>query len=176
MSSFHPPFITVALIILAVFLVTKISPSSTPPATSSKAPSENASPTPTPSLTPSPTFPTMSPTQIIKTPAPKNSPNISTNLSQFIYPNSKQISISGDKIVLESSDSPTAITNWYKDKIKSLGMSATSFVQTSTNDNVLNKLVGSSGNQQVRVEISKPASTLKVKITIEGRVDIAKPS
>lgn len=168
MSSIHPPVITLTLIILAVILIAKVSPSPTPPVTSSKALSENASPTPTPSLTPSPTFPPMSPTQIIKTPSPKNSPSLSTNLAEFIYPNSKQISISANKLSLESQDSPQTITNWYKDKIKSLGMSATSFVQTSTNDNVLNKLAGSSGNQQVRVEISKSATDTKVKIIVES--------
>lgn len=172
MSSFHPPFITVALTILAVFLILKVTPvnfsnksfpSTSPSATPSYIPSENSVPTPT--LTPSPSG---SPTETVLTPAPKNSPRISTTLLEFIYPNSKQINISSNILSLESGDLPDSITNWYKDKIKSLGMNTTSFVQTSTNSNVLNKLVGARESKQIKVEISKSASETLVKILVEG--------
>lgn len=61
----------------------------------------------------------------------------------------------------QSSDSPSQITNWYKDKIKMLGFNSTSFVQTNTNDNVLNKLAAAKNSSKVAVEISKsPSQTL----------------
>lgn len=150
MSNFHPPVISVVLILVIILLVKM------QPAKPLKPEVISPPPSPSPSIQ---TF--------LKTPLPTSSATSGTSLSVFIYPNSQQINISTNRIILESLDSPTAITDWYKDKIKSLGMSATSFVQTSTNDNVLNKLVGSSGNQQVRVEISKPAAALKVKIVVE---------
>ena len=68
----------------------------------------------------------------------------------------------------ESQDDPDAITDWYKEKIKELGMSAKSLVTTKTNGNVLNKLVGANGKREIRVEITKPADqpTTEIKLTI----------
>ena len=59
-----------------------------------------------------------------------------------------------------------ASLNWYKDKIKALGMNATSFVQTNTNDNVLNKLVAANNSQKVTVEISRSNSSSPTSVSI----------
>ena len=56
--------------------------------------------------------------------------------------------------------------DWYKEKIKALGMNTTSFVQTKTNGDVLNKLVGSRGQQKVEVEIIKNNREQEVKIKL----------
>jgi hypothetical protein len=45
-------------------------------------------------------------------------------------------------------------------------MKATSYVQSSTNDNILNKLVGANQNQEVRVGISKQNNSVLVKIVV----------
>src|SRR3989344_5032212 len=89
-------------------------------------------PTPTPTQTPAPTFTPAS----ISTSAPTSS--ISTlssqqNLSSFIYPGSIILNQSGGEIILQSTDDPQVITNWYKEKITNMGMNAKSFVQTNTN-------------------------------------------
>lgn len=88
------------------------------------------------------------------------------NLSDFKYPNSNQSSGSGNNIILESNDNPDLITDWYKEKIRSLGFKSKSFVQTKTNGNILNKLVAASGNREIRVEIEKSANSPKVSINL----------
>lgn len=92
-------------------------------------------------------------------------PQINISLENFRYLNSKQIKDDGE-LVLESNDDPQAITGWYKEKIVNSGLNTTSFIQTNTNGQILNKLVGAGGGIQVRVEISKeanrPQTTIKV--------------
>lgn len=132
--------------------------------------SDTESPTssPIPTLTPTPSdAPTLTPTStpIIFTPTPQPTKNNQSNFD-FKYPNSIIISQNGSETVYESTDDPKKITDWYKDKIKSIGMKATSFVQTSTNGNVFNKLVGANQNQEVKIEISKQNNNVLVKIVV----------
>jgi hypothetical protein len=135
---------------------------------------ESDSPTPTLNSTISPTHipttypPTSTPTTIpTVSPTPANSPaNQSLNISDFRYPDSIIISEDGNKLELENNDDPKKVTDWYKDRIKSKDLNVTSFVQTSTNGNILNKLVGANSNTEVRVEITKQSDSGKVKISI----------
>ncbi len=108
---------------------------------------------PQPSSLPSPNQPTTSSSQ-------------SNNLQGLNYPNSKLISSNDNTLILESTDNATIISNWYKQQIKQIGMNATSFVQTNTNGNVLNKLVGSNGHNDIEVDIRKTNNRSEVKITI----------
>lgn len=85
-----------------------------------------------------------------------------TNTSDWRYPEAQDNGNSS----FTSSQNPTTITNWYKDKIKSLGMNTTSFVTTNTNDNVLNKLAGANGSENVTIEIKKDSSESTTHITI----------
>lgn len=122
-----------------------------------------ASPTPSPSSLPSPTptsspIPTPSATVIIKQEV--------GDLSNFKYPNSSQVGSLENGIKLESSDDPKVITDWYEEKIRSLGFKSKSFVKTNTNGQVLNKLVAASAEKEVRVEIAKSAGSTKVLITV----------
>lgn len=133
---------------------------------------QTPSPTPTPTSTPKPTgnpTPTLSNNSqvIIKQEVKDNSKaNQNFNSSDFKYPQSNQISSSGNNLILESNDSYDLITNWYKEKIRSLGFKSKSFVQTKTNGNILNKLVGASGSTEVMVEIKKSAEISIVSITV----------
>lgn len=128
------------------------------------------SPTMTPTSTLAPTIIESAPSLTsILTPTPPPI-NIQNNTSSFIYPNSNQIGQDGNAITLESNDSANIITDWYKEKIKSIGMKATSFVQTSTNGNILNKLVGAKSNEKVEVEIKKKANESMVKIKISASI------
>ena len=103
-------------------------------------------------------------------PVPTGVPSKTSVNNNYIYPNSFNINQNGNEITLESSDDPQVITDWYKGKIQSLNLSAKSFVQTNANDNVLNKLVASNGNREIRVEISKGPqdSTVNVKIFLQN--------
>jgi hypothetical protein len=84
----------------------------------------------------------------------------------WVYPGAQQVGVSGETIILQSNDDITQITNWYKDKIRSTGMNAISFVATNTNGNVLNKLSGAKAGQEVTVEITKLSNDQKIKINV----------
>ena len=114
-------------------------------------------PTSTPIQTPIPTpTPISIPTSIPSTSTPIPSSQI--NMSSFVYPGSIILNQSGDEMTLQSTDDPQAITNWYKEKITGMGMNAKSFVQTNTNGNVLNKLIGAKAGFKVKIQIEKNSS------------------
>lgn len=93
--------------------------------------------------------------------------NTSTQISEFLYPNSKINSQTSSSAVLQSSDSTNSITDWYENKLRSLGYGTTSFVKTSSNNNILNKLVTAKNGNQVSVEIKKTADSSQTTITLE---------
>ena len=160
--------LTVLLIILTIIIVSERpvkNVKKTPHFTLSK-PSPTQSPSPTPTITPTPTPQPTNPPPT-STPTPTNKPNPQPQtVTDFQYPNSNVVSINGNTTIFESTDDPKKITNWYKDKIKSMGMNATSFVQTNTNGNILNKLVGANGNRKVEIEITKQNNQPTVKISV----------
>ncbi len=89
-----------------------------------------------------------------------------TRFQKFSYPNAKVISSNSDSLILESSDTPAEITNWYKGQIQSQGLQTTSFIEINTNGNILNKLVGSDGNLEIAVEINKKSNQKEVEIEL----------
>ncbi|OGE29654.1 hypothetical protein A2867_02250 [Candidatus Daviesbacteria bacterium RIFCSPHIGHO2_01_FULL_40_11] len=125
-------------------------------------------PTPTPSPKPSPSSNSSNNSQVtIKQEVKETASTPQTfNLSDFKYPNSSQVGNLENGIKLESSDDPNTITDWYQEKIRSLGFKSKSFVKTNTNGNILNKLVAASANKEVRVEIEKSAEVSKVSIAV----------
>ena len=102
----------------------------------------------------------------VKTEDNINSPQVSTEITSFIYPNSVNIRQNKDTSSMESSDQPQIITDWYKEKIKSMGMKATAFTQTTTNGNVLNKLAGANNSFAIVVEIRKAEFDTKTSIRL----------
>src|SRR3990172_11371851 len=94
--------------------------------------------TPSPTTTSSPSI--SRETSASPIPTPKSTSAVVSSQA-FQYPNSVQVRSENNSTTYESSDDPNLITNWYKDKIKSLNMNAKSFVTTKTNGNILNKLV-----------------------------------
>lgn len=115
--------------------------------------------TPTPILTVTGIQNNTTPTEEVKQTQP-------TTDNAWVYPNSKQIGSLDNTLLLESNDDPGKITDWYKQKIESMGMSAKSFVQTKTNDNVLNKLVAANGKEKIDIEINKKAGEQVVRIKV----------
>lgn len=139
---------------------------------------QEPSPTLSPTATPTPSeVPTSSPTRGITntptktppTPAPTNNSTNTTSfsISNFQYPGATVNSSSASRLELTSSDSPTSVTNWYKNKINETGMNTKSFVTTSANDNIVNKLVGANNNSEIRIDITKGPSDSSVKIIVE---------
>ncbi|QQS38700.1 hypothetical protein IPM62_04935 [Candidatus Woesebacteria bacterium] len=107
--------------------------------------------------------------QITKAPSPSVGAIKSDNyLTIFIYPNSKVVNESEVMLTLESTDSPNTITEWYKSMIKNRNMSINSFVVTSNNDNISNKLVGVSGTTKIEVDINKNASASTTTISVRN--------
>ncbi|KKR81155.1 MAG: hypothetical protein UU73_C0003G0277 [Candidatus Daviesbacteria bacterium GW2011_GWA1_41_61] len=108
----------------------------------------------------------LSPSPVSPTVTPNNQGGSDSNISGLKYPNSRNIINDQNQQAFISFDDPQVITDWYKEKIKALGMNTTSFVQTKTNGDVLNKLVGSRGQQKVEVEIIKNNREQEVKIKL----------
>lgn len=99
-------------------------------------------------------------------PKPFGSEPQDSNILDYKYPNSQVISTSSNFLSLESTDESDVITNWYKEKVNSLGMNVKTFVTTKANDKVLNKLVGGDGDTELRIEISMENSGSAVKISV----------
>lgn len=111
-----------------------------------------------PTDTPVPTIPS--------SPTPPDTQSSSTNQTDFIYPGATIGSQSDSSMTLTSTDDAQAITDWYKNKIKELGMSTRSFVQTRTNDNVHNVLAAAKNNDEIKVTITKNAGESLVSIVV----------
>lgn len=90
----------------------------------------------------------------------------SNYLNRFIYPDSVIVSSSSTTLSIETGDNPTEVTDWYKDAIAGENMSVTSFVTTSTNNNILNELVGADGEKEIRVEIEKGEGEERVRVDV----------
>src|SRR5258708_26197410 len=111
----------------------------------------------TPTETSIPSSPGLTGVQSAPTSSPQN-----TNSSSWQYPSSKATSSN----TFETTDDAQIVTNWYKNKIQSMGMHTTSFVQVNTNDNVNNKLAGSDNRQEVDISITKSSGDSTVHISI----------
>lgn len=116
------------------------------PAPASNAADATQTLIPTPASTP---ISTSIPSTSIPTPSSK------IDISSFVYPGSIILNQSANEMTSQSTNDPQAITNWYREKIISLNMNAKSFVQTNTNGNVLNELVGVSARFKVKIQIEK---------------------
>src|SRR3989338_9723748 len=130
----------------------------------SPMPSVTETPTVQPTITIAYDKPTVTNTPTISpTLAPISQPQ---NFTSYQYPNSQIISRSDDRLKLESSDDPGKITDWYKTLIKQKDMNVQSFVTTSTNGEVLNKLAAANGQEKIEISIEKKASETTTTIEV----------
>lgn len=88
-------------------------------------------------------------------------------LSELVYPESVIISSSPNAIRLETTAETQTITDWYKDKIKSLNFESKSSVAVSKNGNIENRMIGEKAQEHVYIEIKKPNGFLKTSVNIE---------
>jgi hypothetical protein len=84
----------------------------------------------------------------------------------YIFPNSEIVEISDSKYVLVSTSSADEITDWYTEKLNSLGLNINTRVRTKANDKVLNKLVAASSSVKVTIEISRENSNSNIGIVV----------
>lgn len=96
------------------------------------------------------------------TPVPSPAP-----LDSYVYPGSTQIKTENSKLELESKDSASKVTEWYKEKIRSSSFNAKSFTQTSTNGSVLNKLSAVKPGEKIDITIKKDQNASIVTITVD---------
>lgn len=120
-----------------------------PGATSSSSPNVIVSPVATPIPTP------------VSTPQTQTS-----DLNDWFYPGSSVVANTGLTLSLRSGDDTGVITDWYKAKIIEKGANVKSFVTTSTNGEILNKLAGASSEFEINIEISKPANDSETIIVV----------
>lgn len=156
-------FISALVLILAVSVVVKRTtdkPTDVPSPTPTPSEYQTESPAPTGTSTPAST-PTLKPTAT-PTPSTTAKPDATSN---WIYPGSTVIE-SGDKLVLNSSDSTDKITDWYKLKIESMGFNVKSFVKTSANDVVKNVLKAAKSGDEISVEITKNPGDSEARIEV----------
>ncbi|MBI2011167.1 hypothetical protein HYS91_00210 [Candidatus Daviesbacteria bacterium] len=92
--------------------------------------------------------------------------NNSVPLDDFIFPGSTIVNKTNVTLSLSSNKSSDEITNWYKEKIKSLNFNVNSNVTTQTNGNVLNKLSAAKINLKVNIEIRKSTNDKNVSIVV----------
>ena len=137
------------------------------------------SPTPLPSLAPT-TIPTDVPTPTMKTatPRPTAAPTLTpsnkptaqpqANLDSLHYQPSTAVQSTDTRLELTSADDPAVITDWYKSKLQALGYQSRSFITTSTNGKVINKLVVTGHGSTITVDITKEpgASQTHIIVTI----------
>lgn len=117
-------------------------------------------------ITATPTFRPI-PTNIPKPTAsliPNNNSDMS-DLTAYYYPGSQLIDQSSGTLILISTDSPAGVTDWYESKFRQSGFNINTFVRTSANGRVLNKLSVSDGTKVIGVEISNKNENTEIRVT-----------
>ncbi len=122
---------------------------------------EEPTPSPTPSDSPTPT-PTAA-GSVTKTNTPSATPTVSTE-SGWVYPGAQVIRTT--PLSLTSSADQKVVTDWYKARIKAEGYNTTSFIVTSTNDKIYNKLVAAKNNQKIEVIITRDTNSDPLSISV----------
>lgn len=89
------------------------------------------------------------------------------HLQNYAYPFAKQVNVFENTLLLESTDNPDTITNWYTKKMNESGMNMKAFIKTKTNENIKNILVGTKESETIRVEIERKSeqAIISIKIT-----------
>ncbi len=155
----------VPLFIITALVVTNISIKASPLKDDVLGTNESISPTIPANST---SIPTTTPTNTLKELGNSevrveitHTPNSSSS-QNIVYPNSTAIGENS----YQSTDSPQAVTDWYKNFIKDKNMNTTSVVTTNTNDNVKNVLAADNGVEKLHVEITKNSGDSKTTIKL----------
>jgi len=91
---------------------------------------------------------------------------ISKSINSFVYPGSEVKIIEINKVEMQSKSDPQVITDWYKEKIRGLGMRVNSFIQTNANGNVLNRLVSQNAEFKIDINITRKSNEENTRIEV----------
>src|SRR3989338_3904764 len=163
MKNVHLLVILIGLIALASFVQKGINKNENKNLENNSPADISQTPIPSPTEKPTPAVIKENPTPIVT----ENQNSSQADINFYKYPNSQTEESGGNRLVLNSSDDPNKITEWYIEKLKSQNLSVNSFVKTKTNNNVLNKLISSNGTIKVSITISKKNSDTNAKIAVE---------
>ena len=164
MKNVHLLVILIGLIALASFVQKGINKNENKNLENNSPADISQTPIPSPTEKPTPAVIKENPTPIVT----ENQNSSQADINFYKYPNSQTEESGGNRLVLNSSDDPNKITEWYIEKLKSQNLSVNSFVKTNTNKNVLNKLISSNGATKISIAISKKNSENTTRIVIEA--------
>jgi len=148
-----PKLIILGLILTAIYSSTTLAQRSTPTIITTIKTIASPKPSPSPGAA------------LYQAPPKPNPQSPQTNNSFLVYPGSTIISQSNSHLSLTTSADPQTVTDWYQDTIRSQNYSVNSFVKTTVNSQVQNKLSGSDGNQKISITITNPSQT-RIEITL----------
>jgi hypothetical protein len=88
------------------------------------------------------------------------------DINDYIYQGAVVIKSSLSELEMSISADPGTVTEWYKDKFTSKGLSVRTFVTTKTNGNIYSEMVGTLESETVRVVIKKNTDSPQVSIIV----------
>ncbi|MCL5090731.1 MAG: hypothetical protein M1514_01840 [Patescibacteria group bacterium] len=88
------------------------------------------------------------------------------NINDFFYPKAVLVGNLNGNYLLKTDDSMENVIGWYKNKIPSSKMNVKTLIQTNTNGNIINQLVGSGPEGELRIEMSKESSQPEIQILV----------
>lgn len=87
-------------------------------------------------------------------------------LDDLRYPGAEVVRLTADSYQLKSFDDVQVVTDWYKAKINDLQMTVKTFIQTNSNGQISNQLLGSNYEKQVKVTINKNSPAVVITVVI----------
>lgn len=132
-----------------------------PSATPTNFPQETVIPTPDnqPVFTPNPT-----PTSTPNNQTNNSQSGTSVTLSNWYYPGAEIAENNAGYLLMTSGDNANKVTNWYRQKINTLNMGATSVITTKANEKILNVISASGADGDVKVEISAEGGGSQIEV------------
>ena len=92
-------------------------------------------------------------------------------LDDFYYPGAEVVSLSGNSFQLRSFDDVQEITDWYKGVINDRNMSIKTFIQSNSNGQISNQLIGVGQKEQVKITINKNGLAVMIAVLITSQND-----
>ena len=95
----------------------------------------------------------------------KTNPEISQAIDDLVYPGATTLDQTSKSLVMITDDTPTIVTQWYKNIFKQLGIKTQNVVETKTNGTILNLLSGFELEREISILIKTETNNI-VSISI----------
>lgn len=150
-----------ALLLITVFIAdSNFLQEKTQVNTSKETAKKTATPTNSPTQTPTPTE-----IIVIATTTP-TIPEGRGGIDSFIYPESTIESREENELELKVYADIDQITNWYKERLKSIYSSINTFTQTSSSGKVMVKLVSVDSKSRISIDITRKQTDSEIEIRV----------